>query len=132
VNITRTYEIPVRGNYDVIVAGGGVSGVAAAIASRKEGFRVLLIEKLAFLGGLATQGLITFFVPMCNGRGKQIVKGMANDFLQLATQYGYDDIPEDWKNGEPKTETKQRLRSHYDTGAFALASRASNIAEQDS
>jgi len=121
MTITKTYEIPKRGNYDVIVAGGGVAGVAAAVSASKEGCRVLLIEKLAFLGGLATQGLITFFVPMCNGRGKQIVKGMADDFLQLAIKYGYDDIPSDWKNGEPERETKQRLRSHYDIGTFALA-----------
>ena len=121
MKITKTYEIPQRGNYDVIVAGGGVSGVAAAISASREGSRVLLIEKLAFLGGLATQGLITFFVPMCNGRGKQIVKGMADDFLRLAIKYGYDDIPQDWENGEPTVETKQRLRSHYDIGTFALA-----------
>ena len=30
MTITKTYEIPERGNYDVIVAGGGVAGVAAA------------------------------------------------------------------------------------------------------
>lgn len=120
MTIKKTYEIPVAGEYDIIVAGGGVAGVAAAVSAAGEGKSVLLIEKQSMLGGLATSGLITLFVPMCNGRGKQIVKGMADDFLRLATTYGFDDIPSDWKGGEPEAPTKQRLRSHYDTGVFTL------------
>ena len=64
-------------DYDVIVAGGGVAGVAAAVSVRRMGKSVLLIEKTVGLGGLATTGLIKLFVPMCNGRGLQIIKGMA-------------------------------------------------------
>ena len=45
-------------DYDVIVAGGGVAGVAAALASVREGARTLLLEKEYALGGLATLGLI--------------------------------------------------------------------------
>jgi heterodisulfide reductase subunit A-like polyferredoxin len=56
MNITKTYEIPQRGNYDVIVAGGGVAGVAAAVSASREGSRVLLVEKLAFLGGWLHKG----------------------------------------------------------------------------
>ncbi|MBQ6715588.1 MAG: FAD-dependent oxidoreductase, partial [Clostridia bacterium] len=39
-------------DYDVIVAGGGVSGCAAALSAAREGKRVLLIEKTLLLGGL--------------------------------------------------------------------------------
>ena len=46
-------EIPVFGEYDVIVAGGGVAGVGAAIAVGKRGYKVLLIEATSALGGLA-------------------------------------------------------------------------------
>ncbi len=121
MTIQRTYDIPVAGNYDIIVAGGGVAGVAAATSASREGKSVLLIEKSVYLGGLATLGLITLFVPMCNGRGKQIVRGMADDFMRLAVKYGFDDIPGDWKNGEPACPTTQRLKTHYDTGMFALS-----------
>ena len=66
-------EATVVAEYDVIVAGGGVAGVAAAVSARRMGKRTLLIEKSIGLGGLATNGLVNLFVPMCNGRGVQII-----------------------------------------------------------
>ena len=121
MNIQKTYSIPVAGTYDIIVAGGGVAGVAAAISAARQKKKVLLIEKQTILGGLATSGLITYFVPMCNGRGIQIIKGMAEEFLQLATSYGYDDISTEWISRNPPLGTEKRLKSHYDMGMFALA-----------
>ena len=61
-------NVPVRESYDVIVAGGGVAGSAAALSAARHGKKVLLLEKSTMLGGLATMGLINFFVPMCDGR----------------------------------------------------------------
>ena len=49
--------------YDIIVCGGGIAGIAAALAARRQGQRVLLIEKQYLLGGLATAGLVTIFLP---------------------------------------------------------------------
>ena len=85
--------------YDVIVAGGGVAGVAAAVSTARMGKKVLLIEKTITLGGLATIGLVNWFVPSCNGRGTNIVKGMAKEMFDLSTKYGYDNVPEEWQNG---------------------------------
>lgn len=51
--------------YDLIVAGGGLSGVAAAVAAAREGVKVLLIEKNGYLGGMATAGLVNPFMPYC-------------------------------------------------------------------
>ena len=50
-------EIPVRGEYDVIVCGGGLGGTAAATAAARAGARTLLIERNGFLGGVATAGM---------------------------------------------------------------------------
>lgn len=107
--ISHNESIPVRGEYDLIVAGGGVAGVAAAVSAARLGKRVLLIEKTVSLGGLATIGLINMFVPMCNGRGVQIIRGMAEELLRLSISRGYDTLYEPWRNGEPgfgKTTTR--------------------------
>ncbi len=115
-------SIKQRGAYDVIVSGGGVAGAAAAVAARRAGAeKVLLLEKTNLLGGLATIGLINLFVPMCNGRGKQIIFGMAEEFLRLSIRYGYDSIPSDWRDGEPSQPTEQRYITRYSPQIFALA-----------
>ena len=103
-NKTIVYEkkLQVKKEYDVIVCGGGVAGVAAAVTSAKNGLSTLLIEKSNMLGGLGTLGLINLFVPMCNGRGKQIIFGLAEKWLRDSAKYSWDTIPEPWRDGEPK------------------------------
>ena len=100
-------------DFDVIVAGGGVSGVAAAVSASRLGKKVLLIEKSMKLGGLATSGLVNLFVPMCNGRGKQIIFGMAEELLRLSLKYGYDSLPDAFENG---VISKARLKEYTDAG----------------
>ena len=114
-------EATMAGEYDVIVAGGGVAGVAAAVSAQRMGKRTLLIEKTIGLGGLATNGLINLFVPMCNGRGVQIIKGMAEELLRLSVKYSYDTIPEAWKNGEPDEGEKARYVTRFSAPIFTLA-----------
>lgn len=113
-------EIPYESSYDVIVAGGGVSGAAAALSAARMGKTVLLLEKQTWLGGLATSGLVNFWVPLCNGRGKWIIRGMAEEFLNLSVRYGFDTFPPDWKNGEPDHPTRERLCGWYSSGFYAL------------
>lgn len=119
-----TYEfskkLTVKKTYDVIVAGGGVAGVAAAYSAAMRGRSVLLLEKSNILGGLGTLGLVNLFVPMCNGRGKQIIFGLAEKWLRESALYGYDTIPAEWKNGEPKEPTQARYHQHYSPYIFAL------------
>jgi len=50
-------ELAVRGEYDVIVCGGGLGGVAAAMAAARSGAKTLLVERNTFLGGVATAGM---------------------------------------------------------------------------
>ena len=92
-------EIFEKAHYDIIVAGGGVGGAAAAVQAAREGKHVLLVEKSQKLGGLATLGLVNFFVPMCNGRGKQIIFGMAEEMLRLSIKYGYGGVDPAFENG---------------------------------
>jgi len=119
--IIREEKIPVRGEYDIIVAGGGVAGIAAALSAAERGKKVLLLEKSNILGGLATLGLINLFVPMCNGRGIQIVTGLAERLLRLSAKYSWDTIPEEWKDGEPEDkEHCHRYTCRYSPYIFAL------------
>lgn len=114
-------SIPVAGSYDVIVAGGGMAGVAAALSAARMHKKALILEKSTTLGGLATLGLINFWVPLCNGRGKQVIRGMAEELLRLSIRYGYDSLPPEWKNGEPETPTNTRYITRFSVGIFGLA-----------
>ena len=113
-------SLPIKAHYDVIVAGGGLAGVAAAVSAARHGKKVLLLEKTNMLGGLATIGLINFFVPLCNGRGKQIIFGMAEELLLLSAKHGFNTIPPEWKNGEPKEPTNARYVQRFSAQIFAL------------
>ena len=119
-DITLTKKLNVKKEYDVIVCGGGVAGVAAAVTVAQEGHSVLLIEKSNILGGLATLGLVNWFVPMCNGRGKQIIFGLCEKWVRLSAKYGYDTIPEAWKHGEPSEPTEVSYTQRFSPNIFAL------------
>ncbi|MEI6713898.1 MAG: FAD-dependent oxidoreductase [Verrucomicrobiota bacterium] len=65
-NTTRTIPaaeqaVPVLGEYDVVVAGGGTGGASAAIAAGRAGAKVLMIEYLTGMGGVGTKGLISVY-----------------------------------------------------------------------
>lgn len=119
-SVTIHKIIPIKKEYDVIVCGGGVAGVAAAVTAARNKKSVLLIEKSNILGGLGTLGLINLFVPMCNGRGKQIIFGLCEKWVRLSAKYGYDTIPKEWKNGQPEAPTNVRYVQRYSPYIFAL------------
>ena len=50
--MTNTVTTVTKETYDVIVVGGGIGGIAAAVSASRAGVRVLLIEKQVNLGGL--------------------------------------------------------------------------------
>ena len=112
-------NLKTKKEYDVIVCGGGVAGVSAAISAAERGKSTLLIEKSLLLGGLATLGLINLFVPMCNGRGKQIIFGRCEKWVRDSVKYGYDTIPKAWRDGEPKEPTDVRYLSWFSPYIFA-------------
>lgn len=60
-------QLKIHDGYDVIVAGGGPSGVAAAVAAARDGAKTLLIESSGMLGGMATLGLVPAWTPYSDG-----------------------------------------------------------------
>ncbi len=70
---------------DVVVLGGGPAGVAAALAARRLGASVLLVERYGFLGGTATSGLYGSLCGFYTSGPEQVqvVKGIAWEMVEL-------------------------------------------------
>jgi flavin-dependent dehydrogenase len=64
---TLTREIPIEDEFDVLVAGGGPAGSAAAVCAARLGAKVLLAEATGCLGGMGTAGLVASFGPISDG-----------------------------------------------------------------
>lgn len=91
-----------RENYDVIVVGGGIAGIAAAVSAAREGMKTFLIEKSFNLGGLATGGLISWYEPLCDGKGNQMIFGIAEELIKLSAKNSFDTLPSEWGGDEKK------------------------------
>ena len=65
-------KIPIITEVDLLVCGGGVAGVAAAVCAAKVGTRVMLLERYGFLGGLCTGALVITTPPLDNGINMEI------------------------------------------------------------
>ena len=92
-------DIPIAGETDVLVIGGGLAGVAAAVAAARNGAKALILEKSIALGGLATIGHVCVYLPIDDGAGSKIYGGMVEELMHVCHRYSYDDIPECWKDG---------------------------------
>ncbi|MFN4227914.1 MAG: FAD-dependent oxidoreductase [Candidatus Ratteibacteria bacterium] len=109
------------GKYDVIVVGGGIAGVSASIASARNGMKVCLIEKFCALGGLATIGNVCVYLPLCDGKGNQVIGGLAEELLKLSISDGYKDIPKAWKEKKDIEERKkERYQVEFNPVSFML------------
>ncbi len=110
--------------YDVAICGGGFAGISAALAAAREGKSVVLFEKEYMLGGLGTAGLITIYLPLCDGFGHQVSFGIAEELLKLSVTYGAEaQYPENWLDGVgTKTDKDKRYEVQYNAQLFAIMS----------
>ncbi len=121
--LTEMLETPIRAHHEVVVVGGGIAGVAAALAAAREGAEVLLLEREFILGGLATAGLVTIYLPLCDGRGHQVSFGIAEELFRLSIVHGAEaNYPRAWlENGSQKERAEgQRFEVRYNPHLFAL------------
>ena len=78
-------ETEVVAETEILVLGGGPSGIAAATAAARTGARTTLLEKYGFLGGMGTAAMVTNFCGLhanINGSVQQVVRGIADDILE--------------------------------------------------
>lgn len=123
-------DVPVVGAYDVVVAGGGIAGVAAAVAAARLGVSVCLLEKMYALGGLATLGNVTIWLPICDGRGRQVIGGLAEELLKLSVRDLHHNrpaarfvgIPPCWLPGGDLVQRQRvRYRTEFNPSSYLLA-----------
>lgn len=119
----------VHGEYDVVVVGGGIAGVSAAVAAAREGASVCLIEKQIGLGGLATLGIVTVWLPICNGAGRQVIGGIGEELLRLSVRdmkaendaACFHGVPKCWEKKGNKDERKNvRFQTMFNPGLYTL------------
>jgi hypothetical protein len=72
--------------YDVIVVGGGTSGVMAAIGAARQGARTCLVEAAGYLGGTCLA--LANIIPFHNNRGEQVVGGLPQELVERIARQG--------------------------------------------
>jgi hypothetical protein len=120
--IERERAVPVELSCDVLVAGGGIAGIAAAVAAARGGKKVILLEREYALGGMATLGLVTIYLPLCDGDGHQVIFGIGEELLKLSIKYGAEACyPKPWLEGGTLEERiKMRYLTQFNPHLFAL------------
>jgi hypothetical protein len=113
----RARDIPVWGEFDVVVVGGGPAGIAASVVAARHGAKTLLVERYGFLGGMGTAGGVTNLAGLFgrrDGETVQLVHGIVDELLERIDALGGLNQPQDGMGG------KIRVRS-YDVPAYKCA-----------
>ncbi|WP_424136578.1 FAD-dependent oxidoreductase [Roseomonas chloroacetimidivorans] len=109
-------ETEVFGEYDVVVLGGGMAGIAAATAAARAGASTLVIERYGFFGGMGTAAGVTNFCGLhanVHGEIQQVVHGVTDDLLGRIDRLGGLRAPHDVFG--------KTWAQAYDTASFKIA-----------
>ena len=130
MEIRETVSTPVTHTPDVLVVGGGIGGIAAALAAARAGASVLLAERGFMLGGLATAGLVTVYLPLCDGMGRQVSFGIAEELLRLSVArcpLASRDAANWLQASDPALRTEKHPRYEVDFNPYVFALDAERI-----
>ena len=75
-------ELPLLHQTDVLVVGGGPAGVVAALAAKRAGAKVTLVERYGHLGGLWTGGLVLLVIGHIVKGEKQVCQGIGEEMMR--------------------------------------------------
>ncbi len=104
-------DIPVIGEYDVIVVGGGCAGFAAAVASARLGAKTIILERFPYFGGTATASLMANIVgirnqvepndlQVCKGIGEELILRLLETDAACVTRNAYKPTGKQRKNAK--------------------------------
>ena len=82
-----TREIPVEEGYDLVVAGGGPAGAAAAICAGRLGAKVLLVEATGCLGGMGTNAYVSNWFSLFDGE-RIVIGGLIREVIEKLCRSG--------------------------------------------
>lgn len=120
--IELSRSIPLYGEYDVCVIGGGPSGVCAAICAARQGMRTLLVEATGGLGGMATSALVGPFMTAYDRDGDHpTVGGIFREIVERLNSVGAAILPEDTDSPSVHTSFLKKYHRHVTPfDSFAL------------
>ncbi|WP_197517372.1 FAD-dependent oxidoreductase [Microbacterium karelineae] len=110
-------DVPVIGEYDVVVIGGGPAGIMAATAAARAGSATLLIERYGFLGGAGTMGGLSTFCGLharVGGGDVRVIRGYADELLERL-----DDL--DGLNAPHLSVADRIMAQAFDISAYKMA-----------
>ena len=76
----------------LVVVGGGPAGIAAAVAGARAGLSVVLLARYAYIGGLASGGMVLVLDDMCNG-AEISVRGLCGEMIDRMERIGLCVVP---------------------------------------
>lgn len=120
-------EIPVYGEYDVVVVGGGCAGFTAATAAARAGAKTLIIEQFPFFGGTATASLMATIVGIRNQvkpDDLQVCKGLGEELILKMIELGGAKHSSNAYESTERSDSKGNLSYNYafDTEIFKRVS----------
>lgn len=128
--IEPSRNLDVSDSADVVVAGAGIAGVAAALAAARAGASVLLLEDSFSPGGLATVGIVPEYLPIDDGCGRKVMGGITEELLHLSTANLPRELPEAcfrrapavWLDTDATEEQRRgiRFKTAYNPATYVL------------
>jgi NADPH-dependent 2,4-dienoyl-CoA reductase/sulfur reductase-like enzyme len=120
--------LPVRGQYDVLVVGGGTSGAIAAIAAARQGARTAVIEVLPNLGGTSSNRVNSYYwgVPW-----KSRLRLELGDRIRLTKSTGPGPLEKVRFSGEDKKFALQQLAVQAGVNVYYQSFAAGAVVEDN-
>ena len=113
MKINFTKEIEVYGKYDVVVIGGGPSGVCAAVSASRKGMKTIIVEAAPSLGGMATTALVGPFMTNYDRDGEEVtVQGIFSEIVERLKKYSAVFPSENIENNSVYTSFIKRYHRH--------------------